>query len=209
MRIAFRAPHSPRADLAGADAEVPSDCRKCGAPLASRSACQRCGLAADRADAWASAQPRAVTELMRAWTAAVADWDEPAAHDRVAAVAVRREQLPWLARRYREVARARPGDAVVRSRLDRIVTITVAAVRATQSPGASSFVRRVVGLAVMAFLVVLVGGAMFNARQSSAQSGRRRPAPAMSGARPRLHGALTPDFEGRAPRPPGRRHVGP
>lgn len=201
MRAALEVRFSPPASA------EPSDCRKCGLSLGEQRACPRCGLAVDRADAWASRNSRPITELMRAWTATVAHWEEPAAHDRVAAVALRREALPWLARRYREVERARPDDAVVRPRLERIGALTLSVIRATQTPAASSFLRRTIGAAVIAFLLVLVAGTMFSARRSSAQSGRRRPAPSWTADRVRVHRALAPDHEGKVPRPPRRGHV--
>ena len=181
-------------DLAGAA------CRKCGAS-ATGPACPRCGLARDRAGAWETAHPRVAAELVAAWRATQAAWDDAAAHDRVAALALRSEALPWLAARYRELERARPDDAVVRARLERIVTMTLAALRATETPRRVGGARKV-GFAVMCALVLLVAGAIVTAGRSSAQgSGRRRPAVGAIDPDLRVHRALVPDGEGQVFRP--------
>lgn len=173
---------SAAAATSAASASRDDGCVKCGAPSTADAACPRCGLARDRAAAWAAAEPPPPAELVAAWSAAEAAWTEPAAHDRAAAIALERAALPWLARRYRDAQRTRPDDAIARARLDRLGFMTVAAVHATAAVPASP--RRRGGLA---YVLVVVGVLALAAVVLAAKlrTERRAPArrPAVPGAR--------------------------
>jgi hypothetical protein len=153
-------------------------------------ACRRCGLSRHHAEAWAAAQPRPPAELTAAWSAVQKTWTDQDAHDRLSMLALGHAALPWLARRYRAVQQACPGDEIASARLDKIVTMTLAALRASEATRPNPQIRRHAGLAVLAVLVVLVTSALFSARRSSAQQHpRRRPAPAMGTPRPMVQRA--------------------
>ncbi len=152
-------------------------CVKCGAPMTAEPACPRCGLARERAASWAAASSVPADALAAAWAATEAAWDESAAHDRVAALALDLGELPWLARRYREVQRARPSDAVARTRIDRIGVMTLAALKATAAVPRSGLSSRQAGTWVVIILVLLVGAGLLAAKTATQQrQTQRRPA---------------------------------
>ena len=166
----------PAAPVVPAAAEAAA-CVKCGAPATSAPACPRCGLVRERAPAFTASDSPPADELIAAWTAAEASWDDPAAHDRAAAVALSHGALPWLARRYRETQRARPTDAVARARIDRIALMTVAALQATATVPVASRGGGRSTLLVLLLIGLVVAGTLLAARASSSKrSGSRRPA---------------------------------
>lgn len=172
----FQVQVRPRPAPVQAAADQPG-CVKCGAPMTADPACPRCGLARERAASWAAADQPPTAELAAAWTATVAAWDEPAAHDRVAALALDLAALPWLARRYREVQRARPTDAVAPARIDRIGVMTLAALEATATVPRAGLSDRRAGAWMLVILVLLVGAGLLAAKASSHQRrSQRRPA---------------------------------
>jgi hypothetical protein len=149
-------------------------CRKCGAAVAGE-ACPRCGLARDRAAAWAAARPVSSAGLAVAWTATRAAWADPAAHDRVAALALAAHELPWLARCYREVDPAQDPERIAPARLERIVNMTLVALQTTERTPPVSAARRRAPVLVILAVVVLVVGALVSARVSAASQARGRP----------------------------------
>ena len=172
----FRAAARRRSAMVGDAVGDAPGCVKCGAPMTADPACPRCGLARTRAASWAAADPPA-PELATAWAATVAAWDQPAAHDRVAALALDLAALPWLARRYHEVQRTRPTDAVARTRIDRIGVMTLAALKATAAVPPAGLSSRRAGSWVVIILVLLVGAGLLAARTSTQQRRtQRRPA---------------------------------
>ena len=176
----FRAEARRRPVPAAAPASVDAGpgCVKCGAPLTDDVACPRCGLARERAGAWAASEPEPAPELVGAWAAAEAAWDDPAAHDRAAAVALAQRGLPWLARRYRDAERARPADAVARARIDRIAFMSLAALKATAGPPVSPRARGRAAYLVLLLVAVAMVGALVAARATAVKrgEGKRRPA---------------------------------
>ena len=172
----FRAEARRRPSVA-TDAGAGPGCVKCGAPMTDDPACPRCGLSRDRAQAWAAADAPPAPELAAAWAAVDEAWDDAAVHDRAAAVALRHGALPWLARRYRDVQRARPTDAVARARIDRVGFMTLAALKATAKVPQASRNRSRVVYAVLLVVIVVVAGALLAARATTHErSGKRRPA---------------------------------
>ncbi len=98
--------------------------------------------------------------IVEAWNACRAAWDDAAAHDRAASLALTLDVQPWLARQYRAVMRERPDDAIARARLERLVKIAQAAVLAsgtTRRPG----IRRGTSIALLAVLALVVAGGLF------------------------------------------------
>jgi hypothetical protein len=138
----------------------------------------------------------APAELAAAWNATLAAWDEPTAHDRVIAVAARCASLSWLARRYRDVQAGRPGDPLVRARLERIAALTLATLAGTDAGRRSGGVLRPLAVALIVGVVVLALGALSTARRSAAAP-HRRPALTVDERPAPVHGALVPDSEER------------
>lgn len=90
-------------------------CPKCSHPVDGR-ACARCGLTAAHRDRYLARQDAtAPGTLVDAWRETRRAWREPAAHDRMLYLASQQGQLPWLATRYREIARR--DDAIATDRL--------------------------------------------------------------------------------------------
>lgn len=172
----FRA-EARRRPLVASDLTAGPGCVKCGAPMTDDPACPRCGLSRDRAQAWAAADAPPAPELTAAWAAVDSAWDDPAVHDRAAAIALGHGALPWLARRYRDVQRARPTDAVARARIDRVGFMTLAALKATAKvPQASRNRSRVVYVVVLVVIVVIAGALLAARATTHERSGKRRPA---------------------------------
>lgn len=172
-------------------------CPKCGYGPARGAACVRCGLAVDRMAGWSEVGvvPDALAE---AWAACRAAWREPAAHDRVASLAVALGEQPWLARRYREALRAQPGDAVAAAGLERAARIAQAAVLATAAPPRPPLFRRGSAYTVLVALTLLVIGGLLWAlylvrTREPAATGKRTPAtPALRRASPPASPAASP-----------------
>ncbi len=107
-------------------------CPKCGATRSDAIACERCGLLVAHMDAYRAHRDASVpSRLGAAWEHAVASWNDPAAHDRVVAIAAELESFAWIAMRYRELAKT--GDGIAQAQLARIsraaeVTMTIGAV---------------------------------------------------------------------------------
>lgn len=90
-------------------------CPKCSHPVDGRP-CARCGLTAAHRDQYLARQDAAApAALVEAWRETRRTWREPAAHDRMLYLATQHGQLPWLATRYREIARR--DDAIATDRL--------------------------------------------------------------------------------------------
>lgn len=131
-------------------------------------------------------------ELADAWIACVDAWDDPAAHDRVAVLALTRHRSPWLAARYRAVLRDRPGDAIAAARISRIGRMAEAALRATALPPVDAPVRRSGPYVVLVVVVVLVAAGLvyavrvIGARRQAVgnQHGARTPAVPVDAGRP-------------------------
>jgi hypothetical protein len=179
----FRAEARRRAGAAtAAPAGAAPGCVKCGAPVTDESACPRCGLARERAAAWAAAEPAPPPALVAAWAATEAAWTDGAVHDRAAAAALAHDALPWLARRYRDVQRARPDDAIARARIDRLGLMSVAALRATAAvPRPARAPVRIVYL-VLAIAALTLAGVLLAARATASRPGEKR-RPAIPGER--------------------------
>lgn len=93
-------------------------CPKCSHPVDGR-ACARCGLTAAHRDQFLTRQETpAPGVLVEAWRETRRAWREPAAHDRMLYLASQHGHLPWLATRYREIARR--DDAIATERLARV-----------------------------------------------------------------------------------------
>lgn len=158
------------------------ECPKCGSRPVTGDACARCGLAVARMDAFVAADD-VPAELAAAWDACVRAWDDPAAHDRVAGLALASERFPWLARRYRTVLRDRPDDAIAGERVQRIGRMAEAAMRATAAPVRAAPARRTGAYAIMLVVALLVAVSMvyavrvIAARRSTVETtGARTPA---------------------------------
>lgn len=184
----FRAEARPRKPTAATlDLDAGPGCVKCGAAMTDEPACPRCGLTRERARAWAAADDAPSAEVVAAWAKAEASWSDPAAHDRVAGLALGHGALPWLARRYREVQRTRPADGVARARIDRIGLMSLAALQATATVPASPRGRTRVAYLVIIIVALVLAGVLLAAKATSTRhTGKRRPAiPVERGGRDR------------------------
>lgn len=134
-------------------------CPKCGTERTEAPACARCGLNAARMDAYRSNRDASVPpRVAAAWDHAVAHWHEPAAHDRVVAIAAELESFAWIATRYRELART--GDAIAQAQLARVsrateVALTIGAVaRRAAAPEKAPYRGLVLMVAVLVLIVL-------------------------------------------------------
>lgn len=95
--------------------------------------------------------PEAVRE---AWEAAVARWEDPAAHDAVLAAAAQHGSFGWACARYRE----RGDDPIATERLARLQRAALATMYATRAarPDAEAKPFRAT-LALLAILVIALG----------------------------------------------------
>ncbi len=93
-------------------------------------------------------------EILEAWRETRRAWREPAAHDRMLYLASQQAQLPWLATRYREIARRE--DAIATQRLARVqraaeLTLLVSGTRAADAePRPYRSARLLLGLMLLA-----------------------------------------------------------
>jgi hypothetical protein len=138
---------------------VTVECPKCGLSPVAGDACTRCGLSADRMATW-SVDEVVPERIVEAWSACRAAWDDAAAHDRAASLALTVDAQPWLARQYRAVLRERPDDAIAGARLERLVKIAQAAVLASGTTPRPGF-RRGISIALLAVLSLVVAGGLF------------------------------------------------
>ncbi len=134
-------------------------CPKCARPREpAEAACARCGLVVTRwidfAREQAAAEP---PELGPLWERAAAAWDDPAAHDKLLAVATELGVLPSLARRYR----GRAGDPVAEKRLAQIAALVEAAARMQVRSEASPRAARGLWIAGYAVAAVLVAASLW------------------------------------------------
>lgn len=92
---------------------APTSCPKCGAPRRDEPACPRCGIRAERMEAFARARDAEVPpSVIAAWERVDAAWDEAAAHDALFSLTAQHACYAWTAARYRD---ARDGQGAVRT----------------------------------------------------------------------------------------------
>ena len=178
-------------------------CPKCDAPRsATLPACPRCGLAASHAAAWKVADAEAPTaSLGAAWAACEAAWDDEARHEQAAAAAFATSDYGWLAKRYREVLRARPDDPVATARLEVLTRRAQAALMATATPKPERATRKFPMVALIVVVAAIAGTALYAAQlgrdRGTATGGRRPVEPIRPGARPLPAPAIEPAAPGR------------
>jgi hypothetical protein len=116
------------------DPDAPPACPKCGATRREHDACVRCGLAVAHMAAYAARRDDEVpAEVIAAWAAAEARWDDPASHERLRGLVAQHAAFAWAAARYREAQRQRPGDAVAAAQLERLTRAAEVTLRATST----------------------------------------------------------------------------
>lgn len=129
-------------------------CPKCTRPARpSDSACARCGLLRERwVDYDARPSPHPVLDPL--WRHAEADWQDERRHQALAsAVTTDWTALSALSQRYNAVLRQRPGDAVAKAALDRLIQLALMLPAPTRSDGAPLFARALRGAVGLAFLL--------------------------------------------------------
>jgi len=155
----------------------PASCPKCGAPRRAERACPRCGLSADRMEAYADARGAPVPEAVAAaWDRVIEAWDEAERHDALLRLVAQHDAYAWAAAKYREARRAAPAspspfrsypdhavDAVADRQLDRMRRAAEATMYASASPreerGRSPY-RATTAILVM-FIFAIVAGLIF------------------------------------------------
>ena len=188
-------------------APAPASCPKCGAPRRGEPACPRCGLSADRMEAYARTREASVPEAVAAaWDRVLEAWDEAERHDALLRLVAQHDAYAWAAAKYREAKRAAPAspspfrsypdhaiDAVADRQLDRMRR----AAEATLYASASAREERTgapyrAAAAILVLLVfAVVAGLVFAAalrRAGPAGAGQATPAeatPAMPAPPPR------------------------
>jgi hypothetical protein len=84
-------------------ATATSSCPKCGTPRDDAVACPKCGLLAAKMATFSSNLDSAVPDVARtAWERALAQWEDPAAHDELLRLTTLHGCYAWAAARYRE-----------------------------------------------------------------------------------------------------------
>jgi hypothetical protein len=160
-------------------APAPASCPKCGAPRSAgpARACSRCGLAADRMEAYARARDAAVPpEVTAAWERVVEAWDDTERHDALLRLAAQHDAYAWTAARYRDAKRAAPAapspfrsypdhavDAIADRQLDRMrraaEATLYASATAREERGRAPYLATRVVLAML--ILAIVAGLVF------------------------------------------------
>lgn len=163
--------------MASADAPEPA-CPKCGAARRDlAAACPRCGLAADRMAGFESRRDTAVSpELVAAWDATLAAWDDRARHDALIGLVARHDAYAWAAARYR----TRGDDPIAARELARIrkATEVTLLVGAAARPDDARKPYRALIAVLLLMLVAIVGGLLYTSalRDRAASSTPTAPA---------------------------------
>jgi len=154
----------------------PASCPKCGAPRRGERACPRCGLAADRSEAYTEANTAArgasvPAEVAAAWERVIEAWDDAERHDALLRRVAQHDAYAWAAARYRDAKRAAPAspspfrsypdhavDAIADRQLDRMRRAAEATLYASASAredrGGSPYRATTAILALLIFAVV-------------------------------------------------------
>lgn len=137
---------------------MPAECPKCGFSVRDDApACVKCGLAVERFETFAQKRDDAVPQALRtAWDKLGETWDDDARHDAVLVLATERGELGWVAGRYREAAKARPGDPRPAAMLDKIKRATEAMLTATVPRTSKEPMPYRSSIVVLGFLVVMI-----------------------------------------------------
>lgn len=153
---------------------APASCPKCGALRKGERACPRCGLSADRMEAFGNARDAAVPPAVAAaWERVIAAWDEPAPHDALLQAVAQHDAYAWAAAKYRDAKRAAPAspspfrsypgpavDAIADRQLDRMrraaEATLFASASAREEPGKSPY-RAATAVLLMLIFAVIAG----------------------------------------------------
>ena len=150
------APTPPVVAPSAADA-----CPKCGAARRPEAtSCASCGLSTARMDVYANERDAAVPEIVKAaWARVLEAWNEAQRHDALFALAAAHTAYAWIGGRYREQARARPGDPIAEKQIDRLLRASEATLRATattrKEPASSSYKGTIAILGVLVIVIML------------------------------------------------------
>jgi hypothetical protein len=183
------------------EVSAPASCPKCGSPRRGERACPRCGLAAERMEAYASTRDASVPDvLVAAWDRAVEAWDAAERHDVLLRLVAQHDAYAWAAAKYRDAKRAAPAspspfrsypdhavDAIADRQLDRMRRAAEATLFASASAreerGRSPY--RATTAILSMFIFAIVAGLIFATvlqRNKLAGAGQVTPAPAQPAA---------------------------
>ncbi|MDB4953230.1 MAG: hypothetical protein JWO36_799 [Myxococcales bacterium] len=155
-RVSSNAPDA--VSTAPADVSSTPLCPKCGAPRTPAAACQSCGLATDKMEAFTQARDAAVPDSVRAAWGRVEDaWTEPARHDELLRLVSQHSAYAWAAGRYRDAIRQRTGDTIGGGQLERVRRAAEAQLLATATGRpdlAKKALVRTIGVLVTLVLIV-------------------------------------------------------
>lgn len=179
------------ADLAPASA----GCPKCGAPRRGERACPRCGLSADRMEAYADTRDASVPpEVAAAWDRVLEAWDDGERHDALLRRVAQHDAYAWAAAKYRDAKRAAPAspapfrsypdhavDAIADRQLDRMrraAEATLYASATAREERAGAPYRAAAAILVLLVFAIVAGLAFAAAlRRSAPAAGQATPAP--------------------------------
>jgi hypothetical protein len=170
-----------------------ASCPKCDTEVATGAgSCPACGLSADRFDDYQRDPVDAPPEVVAAWEACAASWDDDAAHERFRAAASASGAFAFAAAHYRQAARERVGDERAAAGVARIRRMAEAALlarppgelaRAARAPGEYDASRPFRGAAMLLVALVLlvslglVAAFTIRALRGGASRDAREPAP--------------------------------
>jgi len=156
-------------------------CPKCGETQPQGQACRTCGLQASRMADYAAAEQASVPEAVAAaWEDARTRWSDPDAHERFVQALAATETYPWGARRYREILRTRPDDAVAAEQIARLARMAEATLLASavsrKAAGMSPY--RGISVVVFALIFAIAAGLIYTLflKKGDVGTGRRTPA---------------------------------
>jgi hypothetical protein len=96
-------------------------CPKCGTERRDQRACPRCGLAgAHMAPFLAALDATVPTSVHSAWRRVREDWRITAHHEELLQLTIQHQCYAWVAAKYREASRERPGDQLADAQIVRL-----------------------------------------------------------------------------------------
>jgi hypothetical protein len=155
-------------------------CAKCGTQLREGAeACPSCGLAVAKMATFSGREDTVPAALKAAWEGVVAVWNDEAKHDALFKLVAESGEYSWAAAKYREQARARPGDPIVTKQQDKLKRALEAQLMISSSkkdkPGATPYKSTVTMLGVL--IILLVVGVFYMIVKSKSHQDEAPPEP--------------------------------
>jgi hypothetical protein len=146
-------------------------CPKCGAPRA-HTACPKCGLLAERMEAFARERadaPAPPASVRAAWDQVCERWEDASAHDALFSLTTAHKVFAWTAARYREAGapppastapyrettESRPGAAAYLERVRKAAEATLLVSATPRGEHRHPYMSSLLVLAVLALMVIV------------------------------------------------------